>query len=99
MTVALNLGGRTRRSWTYAGRHRQAVNRVLPFLLYILPLMIIFVVVVGSIFFKIAAPTEAAALGCLAALAACYFFRLFRAPSPSPASKAPTSTGGRSPSR
>jgi TRAP-type C4-dicarboxylate transport system permease large subunit len=33
--------------------------------------------VVGSIFFKIAAPTEAAALGCLAALAACYLFRLF----------------------
>ena len=78
VTVALNLAGRTRWSWTYAGRHRQIVNRVLPFLLYILPLMIIFVVVVGSIFFKIAAPTEAAALGCIAALAACYFFRLFR---------------------
>ncbi len=78
VTVSLNLGGATRRSWTYDGRHRQLVNRVLPFLLYILPLMIIFVVVVGSIFFKIAAPTEAAALGCLAALAACYFFRLFR---------------------
>ena len=31
----------------------------------------------GSIFFKLAAPTEAAALGCLAALGACYFFRLF----------------------
>ena len=78
VTVALNLAGRTRWSWTYAGRYRQVVNRVLPFLLYILPLMIIFVVVVGSIFFKIAAPTEAAALGCIAALAACYFFRLFR---------------------
>ncbi len=78
VTVALNLAGATRWSWTYGGRYRQAVNRVLPFLLYILPLMIIFVVVVGSIFFKIAAPTEAAALGCLAALAACYFFKLFR---------------------
>ena len=78
VTIALNFGGATRLSWTYGGRYRQAVNRVLPFLLYILPLMIIFVVVVGSIFFKIAAPTEAAALGCLAALAACYFFKLFR---------------------
>ncbi len=78
VTIALNFGGATRLSWAYGGRYRQAVNRVLPFLLYILPLMIIFVVVVGSIFFKIAAPTEAAALGCLAALAACYFFKLFR---------------------
>ncbi len=34
--------------------------------------------VVGSIFFKIAAPTEAAALGVLASLFACYFFRLFK---------------------
>ena len=42
-----------------------------------MPLFIIFVVVVGSIFFKIAAPTEAAALGCIAALGACYFFKLF----------------------
>ncbi len=78
ITVALNFRGRTRWTRTYAGRFRRVVNRVLPFLLYILPLFIIFVVVVGSIFFKIAAPTEAAALGCLAALAACYFFRLFK---------------------
>ena len=63
--------------FSYAGAGRRIVNRVLPFTLYILPLMIIFVVVVGSIFFKIAAPTEAAALGCIAALAACYFFKLF----------------------
>ena len=53
-------------------------DRVLPFVFYILPLLIIFVIVVGSIFFKIAAPTEAAALGCLSALAVCYFFRLFK---------------------
>jgi len=50
---------------------------VLPFVFYILPLFVIFVVVVGSIFFKLAAPTEAAALGCLAALGICYVFRLF----------------------
>lgn len=54
------------------------INRLLPFLLYILPLGIIFVVVVGSIFLKVAAPTEAAAMGCVASLVACYFFRLFK---------------------
>jgi len=78
ITVALNLGGRTRWSATYAGRLRRPLNRVLPFVLYILPLFIIFIVVVGSIFYKFAAPTEAAALGCVAALGACYFFRLFK---------------------
>ena len=78
VTVAVNAGGTVRWSWTYAGRLRRPINRLLPFALYILPLLIIFVVVVGSIFFKIAAPTEAAALGCLAALGACYFFRLFK---------------------
>ena len=77
ITLALNRGGRAILSWTYAGRFRRAVNRLLPFFVYILPLFIIFIVVVGSIFFKIAAPTEAAALGCLAALGACYFFKLF----------------------
>ena len=78
VTFALNLGGRTRWSAAYAGRYRRIANRLLPFYLYILPLFIIFIVVVGSIFFKIAAPTEAAALGCLASLGACYFFLLFR---------------------
>ena len=53
------------------------ISWLLPFFVYILPLFIIFIVVVGSIFFKIAAPTEAAALGCLAALGACYFFKVF----------------------
>ena len=77
ITVALTVAGKTRASWTYEGRFLRLANRILPFLVYILPLFVIFIVVVGSIFFKIAAPTEAAALGCLAALAACYFFRLF----------------------
>ena len=77
ITFALNRGGRAILSWTYAGRCRRTMNRLLPFFVYILPLFIIFVVVVGSIFFKVAAPTEAAALGCLAALGACYFFKLF----------------------
>ncbi|MWD26159.1 TRAP transporter large permease subunit [Aquicoccus sp. SCR17] len=38
-----------------------------PFFQDVLPLMAIFAVVVGSIFFRIAAPEEAAALGCIAA--------------------------------
>jgi tripartite ATP-independent transporter DctM subunit len=62
----------------YAGHWRILFNRILPFVIYIAPLLLIFVVVVGSIFFKIAAPTEAAAMGCLAALVACCFFRLFK---------------------
>ena len=78
VTVALWLGGTARLSWTYAGRYRHAANRILPGVLYVLPLFIIFIVVVGSIFFKLASPTDAAALGCLASLAACYFFRLFK---------------------
>ncbi len=77
VTVAVRLGGRDRPIVDYNGRYRRLLNRILPFVVYILPLMIIFVVVVGSIFFKIAAPTEAAALGCLASLGACYLFRLF----------------------
>ncbi len=77
VTLAVTLGGRTRFSRTYNGPRRRTFNRVLPCVFYLLPLFVIFVVVVGGIFFKIAAPTEAAALGCLAALAACYLFRLF----------------------
>ena len=78
ITLALGSGGEVRWSATYDGPGRRHINRVLPFFFYILPLLVIFVVVVGSIFFKIAAPTEAAALGCIASLAACYFFRLFK---------------------
>ena len=78
LVIAINKGASPLWSWTYSGPGLRLVNRLLPFCLYILPLSIIFVVVVGSIFFKIASPTEAAALGSLAALAACYFFRLFK---------------------
>ncbi len=78
LTISLHLGGRRIAGAVYNGRGRRMLNRVLPFFFYILPLLVIFVIVVGSIFFKIAAPTEAAALGCLAALAVCYFFRLFK---------------------
>ena len=78
VTFSLNFFGQKQFSAQYDGRHKRTLNRILPFLIYILPLFIIFIVVVGSIFFKLAAPTEAAALGCLAALAACYFFKLFK---------------------
>ena len=78
INFSLNIGGNTLWSATYSGKFRKVLNRFLPFFLYILPLFIIFIVVVGSIFFKIAAPTEAAAMGSLAALAACYFFKLFK---------------------
>ena len=71
LSISLNLGGRQVVNLTYDGRFCRAVNRVLPFVFYILPLLVIFVVVVGSIFFKLA-------LGCVAALAVCYFFRLFK---------------------
>ncbi len=78
LTVTINRRGTALWSATYQGRGLRTINRFLPFTLYIFPLFSIFVVVVGSIFLDIASPTEAAALGCIAALAACYFFRLFK---------------------
>ena len=78
VTVTFNWGGKQRWTKTYDGPLKRMINRLLPFVLYILPLGSIFVVVVGSIFFKLAAPTEAAALGSLASLFACYVFRLFK---------------------
>ncbi len=46
-------------------------DRWRPFVIDVLPLFTIFVVVVGSIFFRIAAPEEASALGCVAAVIVC----------------------------
>jgi tripartite ATP-independent transporter DctM subunit len=77
ITLAYHRGGRRIWSRTYDGPRKRMLNRVLPFFVYVTPLMSIFVVVVGSIFFKLASPTESAAMGCLAALGSCYFFRLF----------------------
>ena len=77
ITLTVNFGDKNIFTITYGGTAKRTINRLLPFLIYILPLSIIFVVVVGSIFFKIAAPTEAAALGCISALGACYFFKVF----------------------
>ena len=58
---------------TYA-QAEQGWARWLPFVRDVLPLFTIFAVVVGSIFLRIAAPEEAAALGCIAAtmIAAAY---------------------------
>ncbi len=78
ITMKINWRGKQRWSGSYDGRFKHTLNRLLPFFLYVLPLGMIFVVVVGSIFFKIAAPTEAAAMGALAALGTCYFFKLFK---------------------
>ncbi len=77
VSIQVNITDKMRWSGTYDGKYKQFLNRWLPFWIYILPLMMIFVVVVGSIFFKLAAPTEAAALGCIAAFAACHLFKLF----------------------
>lgn len=46
-----------------------------PFIVYVLPLSAIFVVVIGSLFAGLATPTESAALGCVAAVAAGYGYR------------------------
>jgi len=45
-------------------------ERWTPFVVYVLPLSGIFVVVIGSLFAGLATPTESAALGCIAAVAA-----------------------------
>ena len=50
-------------------------ERLMPFAKYVLPLMSIFVVVVGSIIGGIATPTESAALGAAAAVAAAAAYR------------------------
>lgn len=51
-------------------------ERVLPVLTHVLPLMLVFVVVVGSMFAGIATPTESAALGVLATLVAAVAYRV-----------------------
>jgi len=76
--VSMHWKDKTLWSASYDGKMKRLINRFLPFFFYILPLGVIFVVVVGSIFLKLAAPTEAAAIGCVASLVACYFFRIFK---------------------
>ncbi len=59
---------------SYEGETLSLRARWTPFLVYVVPLLGIFVVVVGSILAGYATPTESAALGCVAATvaAACY---------------------------
>ncbi len=54
----------------YDVAHMTTRERLMPFVKYVLPLMSIFVVVVGSIIGGIATPTESAALGAVASLVA-----------------------------
>ncbi len=58
----------------YEARRIYGWERWLPFFTHVVPLLAIFVVVVGSIFSGIASPTDSAALGCVAtaAIALCY---------------------------
>ena len=56
-------------------------ERLMPFVKYVLPLMSIFVIVVGSIIGGIATPTESAALGAAAAVAAAAAYRRLDWPS------------------
>jgi len=50
-------------------------QRVRPFLIHVLPLLLIFVVVVGSMLGGFASPTESAALGCTATVIAAVLYR------------------------
>ena len=52
----------------YEIRRLSARERWIPFLKYVLPLFLILLVVMGSMFAGIASPTDAAALGCLASV-------------------------------
>ncbi len=55
-------------------RERSLRERIVPFLVFVVPLFIIVFVVIGSMFAGIASPTDSAALGCVATvlLALCY---------------------------
>ena len=59
----------------YEVAHMSLKERLLPFVKYVLPLMSIFIVVVGSIIGGIATPTESAALGAAASLLAAAGYR------------------------
>jgi tripartite ATP-independent transporter DctM subunit len=50
-------------------------ERILPLFTHVLPLMVIFFVVVGSIFLGLATPTESAALGAVASTVAAFAYR------------------------
>ncbi len=53
-------------------------ERIRPFLIYVVPLFAIFFVVVGSIIYGLATPTESAALGCTASVLVVALYRELR---------------------
>ena len=62
----------------YDVKHLSLWDRIRPFLIYVMPLFIIFIVVVGSIIYGIATPTESAALGCVASVLVVALYRELR---------------------
>jgi len=63
----------------YEVKRMSARERWIPFFVYVVPLFLIFVVVMGSMFSGIASPTDAAALGCLATVVLAAAYRSLRA--------------------
>jgi len=59
----------------YAAQRYGWRDRLLPFLKYVMPLFLIVVVVIGSIFAGIASPTDSAALGCTATILVAVAYR------------------------
>lgn len=59
---------------SYDIERRSLSERFVPFFIYVVPLLAIFVVVVGSILGGIATPSEAAALGSIASILAALFY-------------------------
>lgn len=62
----------------YEVKRLAARERWLPFFRYVVPLFLIFIVVMGSMFSGIASPTDAAALGCLATIILALGYRSLR---------------------
>jgi len=62
----------------YDVKKLSARERWVPFFIYVVPLFLIFVVVMGSMFMGIASPTDAAALGCLATVVLAVAYRAFK---------------------
>jgi tripartite ATP-independent transporter DctM subunit len=62
----------------YEVKRFTARERWVPFFTYVVPLFLIFVVVMGSMFMGIASPTDAAALGCLVTVLLALAYRSLR---------------------
>lgn len=60
---------------SYIVRQTNLANKIKSTVIYALPMLLIIVAVLGSIFFGVATPTEAAALGAVTSLILCAFYR------------------------